>query len=71
VLLVWSSPRQRYVTPYRPPGCADVLCGARADVTEFSYMTLMDKSAVKHNMLKGGGLRKVWQQDDDVENLKT
>jgi hypothetical protein len=29
-----------------------VLCGARADVTDFSYMTLMDKSAVKHNMLK-------------------
>jgi len=28
------------------------LCGARADVTDFSYMTLMDKSAVKHNMLK-------------------
>ena len=41
-----------YVTPYRPPGCADVLCGARADVMDFSYMTLMDKSAVKHNMLK-------------------
>ena len=45
-------PRQRYVTPYRSPGCANVLCGARADVTDFSYMTLMDKSAVKHNMLK-------------------
>ena len=39
--------------PYRSPGCANVLCGARADVTDFSYMTLMDKSAVKHNMLKG------------------
>ena len=25
-----------------------------ADVTNFSYMTLMDKSAVKHNMLKVG-----------------
>ena len=45
-------PRQLYVTPYRSPGCANVLCGARADVTDFSYMTLMDKSAVKHNMLK-------------------
>ena len=32
------------------PGCADVLRGARADVTDFSYMTLMDKSAVKHNV---------------------
>jgi hypothetical protein len=30
-----------------------VLRGARADVTDFSYMTLMDTSAVKHNMLKG------------------
>jgi hypothetical protein len=29
-----------------------VLCGARADVTDFSYMTLMDTSVVKHNMLK-------------------
>ena len=29
-----------------------MLCGARVDVTDFSYMTLMDKSAVKHNMLK-------------------
>jgi len=29
-----------------------VLRGARADVTDFSYMTLMDTSAVKHNMLK-------------------
>ena len=38
--------------PYRSPGCADVLRGARAHVTDFSYMTLMDKSAVKHNMLK-------------------
>jgi len=43
------------VTPYRSPGCADVLRGARADVTHFSYMTLMDKSVVKHNMLKGRG----------------
>ena len=41
--------------PYRSPGCADVLRGARAHVTDFSYMTLMDKSAVKHNMLKGLG----------------
>ena len=32
-----------------------MLCGARADVTDFSYMTLMDKSAVKHNMLKEYG----------------
>jgi hypothetical protein len=31
-----------------------VLRGARADVTEFSYMTLMDTSVVKHNMLKLG-----------------
>ena len=30
------------VTPYRSPGCADVLRGERADVTNFSYMTLMD-----------------------------
>jgi hypothetical protein len=29
-----------------------VLRGARADVTDFSYMTLMDTSVVKHNMLK-------------------
>jgi hypothetical protein len=28
-----------------------VLRGARADVTDFFYMTLMDKSVVKHNML--------------------
>ena len=51
-LISWSLPRQRDVTPYRSPGCADVLRGARADVTDFSYMTLMDKSVVKHNMLK-------------------
>ena len=51
-LISWSYPRQRDVTPYRSPGCADVLRGARADVTDFSYMTLMDTSAVKHNMLK-------------------
>ena len=51
-LISWSLPRQRDVTPYRSPGCADVLRGARADVTNFSYMTLMDKSVVKHNMLK-------------------
>jgi len=37
---------------YRSPGCADVLRDAHAHVTDFSYMTLMDKSAVKHNMLK-------------------
>ena len=48
----WSLPRQRDVTPYRSPGCADVLRGARADVTDFSYMTSMDMSVVKHNMLK-------------------
>ena len=51
-LISWSLPRQRDVTPYRSRGCADVLRGARADVTDFSYMTLMDTSAVKHNMLK-------------------
>ena len=51
-LISWSLPRQRDVTPYRSPGCADVLRGARADVTDFSYMTLMDTSVVKHNMLK-------------------
>ena len=51
-LISWSLPRQRDVTPYRSPGCADVLRVARADVTDFSYMTLMDTSAVKHNMLK-------------------
>ena len=51
-LISWSLPRQRDVTPYRAPGCADVLRGARADVTDFSYMTLMDKSVVKHNRLK-------------------
>ena len=51
-LISWSLPRQRDVTPYRSPGCSDVLRGARADVTDFSYMTLMDTSAVKHNMLK-------------------
>ena len=51
-LISWSLPRQRDVTPYRSPGCADVLRGARADVTDFSYLTLMDTSAVKHNMLK-------------------
>ena len=51
-LISWSLPRQRDVTPYRSPGCADVLRGARADVTDFSYMTLMDTSVVKHNTLK-------------------
>ena len=51
-LISWSLLRQRDVTPNRSPGCADVLRGARADVTDFSYMTLMDTSAVKHNMLK-------------------
>ena len=51
-LISWSLPRQRDVTTYRSPGCAYVLRGARADVTDFSYMTLMDTSAVKHNMLK-------------------
>ena len=51
-LISWSLLRQRDVTSYRSPGCADVLRGARADVTDFSYMTLMDTSAVKHNMLK-------------------
>ena len=50
-LISWSLPRQRDVTPYRSPGCADVLRGARADVTDFSYKTLMDTSVVKHNML--------------------
>ena len=57
-LISWSLPRQRDVTPYRSPGYADVLRGARADVTDFSYMTLMDKSVVKHNMLKGNHFRK-------------
>ena len=33
--------------PYRSPGCSDVLRDVRAHVTDFSYMTLMDKSAVK------------------------
>ena len=51
-MLFWSLPRQRDVMPYRSPGCAEVLRGARADVKGFSYMTLMDKSAAKHNMLK-------------------
>ena len=51
-LISRSLPRQRDVTAYRSPGCADVLRGARADVTDFSYMTLMDTSVVKHNMLK-------------------
>ena len=51
-LISWSLPRQRDVTPYRSPGCTDVLRGARADVTDLSYMTLMDTSVVKHNMLK-------------------
>ena len=51
-MLFWSLPRQRDVMPYRSPGCADVLGGARAHVTDFSYMILMDKSAVKLNMLK-------------------
>ena len=57
-LISWSLPRQRDVTPYRSPGCADRLRGARADVTDFSYMTLMDTSVVKHNMLKS--LSKNW-----------
>ena len=52
-LVSYSLPRQRDVTPYRSPGYADVLRGARADVTVFPYTTLMNKSAVKHNMLKG------------------
>ena len=51
-LISWSLPRQRDVTPYRSPGCADVFRYARADVTDFSYMTLMDTSVVKHSMLK-------------------
>ena len=51
-MLFWLLPRQRDVMQYRSPGCADVLRVARAHVTDFSYMTLMDKSAVKHNMLK-------------------
>ena len=51
-LISWSLPRQRDVTPYRSLGCANVLSGERADVTDFSYMTLMDTSVVKHNMLK-------------------
>jgi len=51
-LISWSLPRQRDVTPYRLPGCAFLLRGARAVVTDFSYMTLMDKSMVKQNMLK-------------------
>ena len=55
-LISWSLLRQRDVTPYRPLGCADVLRGARADVTDFSYMTLMDTSAVKHNTLKGSNI---------------
>ena len=41
-------------TRYADMSRHDVVCGARADVTDFSYMTLMDKSAVKHNMLKWG-----------------
>ena len=53
-MLFWSLPKQRDVMPYRSPGCADVLRVARAHVTDFSYMTLMDKSVVKHNMLKTG-----------------
>ena len=52
LLLIRTRYADSVVTPYRSPGCADVLCGARADVTDFSYMTLMDKPAVKHNMLK-------------------
>ena len=54
-LISKSLPRQRDVTPYRSPVCADVLRGARADVTDFSYMTLMNTSAVKHYMLKVKG----------------
>ena len=37
--------------PYRSPGCADVLRGERADVTDVFLMTLVDTSVVKHNML--------------------
>ena len=43
---------QRDVTPYRSPGCSDVLRGELADVTDFFLMTLVDKSVDKHNMLK-------------------
>ena len=62
-LISWSLPRQRDVTLYRSPGCADVLRGARADVTDFSYMTLMDKSVVKHNMPKRHKSRTVAKAD--------
>ena len=48
----------RDVTPYRSPGCADVLRGAHAYDTDFSYMTLTDTSAFKHNMLKTDGKEK-------------
>jgi len=59
----YTNPLRWNVTPYRSPGCADVLCGARADVTDFSYMTLIDKSAVKHNMLKMAckNMRPIWR----------
>ena len=50
-LISWSLPRESHVTPYRSPGCAEVLRVARADVTDFSYMTLIDTSVVKHYML--------------------
>ena len=51
------SQSQRDVTPYRSPGCADVLRGERAEVTDFFLMTLVDTSVVKHNMLKHNGTR--------------
>jgi hypothetical protein len=50
-LISWSLPRPCDVTPYPSPGCADVLRGARALVTDFSYMNLMDTSVVKNNKL--------------------
>ena len=61
----------RDVTPYRSPGCADVLRGARAHVTDFSYMTLMDKSAVKHNILKEEEEeKKMEEKKDEIEKKK-
>ena len=61
VMLFWS----------RSPGCADVLRGARAHVTDFSYMTLMDKSAVKHNMLKEEEEeKKMEEKKDEIEKKK-
>ena len=57
--------------PYRSPGCADVLRGARAHVTDFSYMTLMDKPAVKHNMLKEEEEeKKMEEKKDEIEKKK-